>query len=386
VIDPESSAAEAAALVSAADPVAAFLAVRLADGLSQERRLAESIATFRIEGATEPRPRFELFRRKRPTTASTTSYPASLDGLEGTVSEVDAAPESATALILFTSGTTSRPKGVELTYRNLYAQFETFVRHYGFDSESRILNHLPLHHTDGLNQGPAITLFAGATLFRPARFSLPTLPNVMDSVYRERVTHLITVPTVLALILRLGREYDEAFKTPDFRFVGSTAGYLDEKIWTEFEQRFGTMVVNSYGLTETVSEAIYCGPTPGTRRMGTIGKPVDCEARIVDEAGGDVEPGEVGELVLRGDNVMKGYFRNPEATGDVIKEGWFHSGDLATRDREGFFRIVGRKKNVIIRGGLNVYPEDVTHAILSMSGVLDAVTFGLPDILQGDSS
>jgi long-chain acyl-CoA synthetase len=198
------------------------------------------------------------------------------------------------------------------------------------------------------------------------------------------VTHFVTVPSVIALIANLDDQHDECFATEDFRFVISTAAHLDEMLWRRFEARFQPQIVNVYGLTETVCEGLYCGPDLATRRIGTIGKPVDCAARIVDEAGRDVAPGTTGELILRGDNVMRGYFRMPDETAAVLKDGWFYTGDLAATDEDGFYRIVGRKKSVIITAGMNVYPEDVTTVLRRIPGVLDAVTFGMPDDAWGE--
>ncbi len=293
-------------------------------------------------------------------------------------------PDSTAAYILFTSGTTSRPKGVEITHRNLAAQMATFVRQYGFDEHTRLLNVLPLYHADGIIQGPVLAFTAGASVIRPFPFRVDRLPELLDTVYALRVTHFVTVPSVLTLAANLGEQYFDSFVTEDFRFVVSTAAHLDESLWAGFEERFRTQIVNVYGLTETVCESHYCGPDDSTRRIGTIGKPVDCEARIVDEEGRDVSVGEIGELVLRGDNVAKGYFKMPEETAAVLRDGWFYTGDLAQVDDEGFYRIVGRKKNVIICGGLNVYPEDVTSVLRQIPGVLDAVTFAMDDDVWGE--
>ena len=385
VIDPASAPGEARALISAADPAAIFIDVGLADQIAETETWPVSIKTFKLRDNGRGKSVFGRLRRpKSAEPAASADYPAVLDQLAPSTAPLGPIPQSTAGLILFTSGTTSRPKGVELTHRNLYAQFETFVAQYRFTDMSRILNHLPLHHTEGLNQGPAIALFAQATMYRPAAFSVQTLPELLHGIYRERVTHMITVPTALALILRIGEDMDDCFQTDDFAFVGSTAGTLDENLWRAFEERFDVMVVNSYGLTETVSEAIYCGPTPETRRIGTIGKPVDCRARLLDADGNQVAQGEVGELALKGDNVMAGYFRNPEATAEVMRDGWLLTGDLATVDADGFYRIVGRSKNVVIRGGINVYPEDVSRTILAIPGVLDAVTFGMEDAILGE--
>jgi long-chain acyl-CoA synthetase len=210
------------------------------------------------------------------------------------------------------------------------------------------------------------------------------LPEILGMVKRHQITHMITVPTMLALIMRLGDEFSDAFRTESFRFVSSTAGPLDEGLWRHFEARFGTMVVNSYGLTETVCEGIYCGPTPSTRRIGTIGKPIDIEARIVDDSGRDVQQGEMGELILRGSCLMKGYYNAPEETAAVLRDGWLYTGDLAVMDGDGYYSIAGRKKNVIITGGINVYPEDVSRTIARMPGISEVITLGMPDQIWGE--
>jgi long-chain acyl-CoA synthetase len=142
-------------------------------------------------------------------------------------------------------------------------------------------------------------------------------------------------------------------------------------------------VVNAYGLSETVCDALFCGPTDATRRVGTIGKPEGCEARVVDGRDAEVEPSEVGELLIRGPIVMKGYFRQPEATAAVLVDGWFHTGDLVRTIDQGFYEFVGRKKNIIKSRGVNIHPENVTSAIRKMPGVIDAITLGIADEIRG---
>ena len=293
-------------------------------------------------------------------------------------------PGDTSGFILFTSGTTSRPKGVEVSHAAIAAHMVTMHRQYGYGEDSVILNGLPLHHSDGINHGAVNVMAAGATLYRSGAFSVQQLPKILDMIPRFGITHMITVPTVLALIARLGEEFSNAFRQPAFRFISSTAGPLDERLWRAFEERFGTMLVNSYGLTETICEGFYCGPTDETRRIGTIGKPIDIEVRIVDASGRGVAQGEMGELILRGACVMKGYFNAPEETQAVLRDGWLRSGDLAVCDRDGFYQITGRKKNVVISGGINVYPEDVSRAISLMPGVADVVTLGVPDEMWGE--
>ena len=293
-------------------------------------------------------------------------------------------PGDTSAFILFTSGTTSKPKGVEVTHGAFTAHLETMHRQYGYGPESVLLNGLPLHHSDGINHGAVNALAAGATLVRTGPFAVQRLPEIMQLVAQHHVTHMITVPTVLALIWRFKDEFPNPFRDAHFKFISSTAGPLDERLWLDFEAHFGSMIVNSYGLTETICEGFYCGPTPQTRRIGTIGKPIDIDVRLVDPNAIDVAPGEMGEIVLRGDCLMKGYFNAPEETASVLRDGWFHTGDLAVMDADGFFRVTGRKKNVVITGGLNVYPEDVSRTISRLPGVADVVTVGVPDEIWGE--
>ncbi len=378
-IDPKSSPDEAVTLVAAARARAVFADPQVFDLAPLGQHLLEGGVCFRmVADACFPAPGcFDRGVTERD------AYPAVLRGLAPLGLPADV-PAEVSGFILFTSGTTSRPKGVEVSLGAIAAHMATMHRQYGYAEDSVVINGLPLHHSDGINHGAVNIMTAGGTLVRTGRFSVHQLPDVLALVSRHRATHMITVPTVLALISRLGQEFDGAFRTPHFRFVSSTAGPLDERLWRGFERRFGTMVVNSYGLTETVCEGLYCGPTPDTRRIGTVGKPVDIDARIVDSDGHDVASGEIGELVLRGSCVMKGYFNAPEETAAVLRGGWLYTGDLAVRDEDGFYSIAGRKKNVILRGGINVYPEDVSRTLARMPGVREVVTLGMPDEAWGE--
>jgi long-chain acyl-CoA synthetase len=287
--------------------------------------------------------------------------------------------ETTTALMLFTSGTTSRPKVVELSRANIAAQAQTFQGLYGYGPDCRVLNPLPLHFTDGLMHGPMMAFLSGATLIRPRVFDFQKVEEMMLSIYRDRITHFIVVPALLSFMDRLGGRFDDAFRTPDFRYIRSSGDRLPEILWRAVQERYGVRVVNTYGLSETVCEAIYCGPRDDLHRLGTIGKPVDCEARIVDEQGAEVPPGETGELLIRGTNVMKGYRGQPELTAETVVEGWLRTGDFATRDADGFITIAGRKKSLIISGGTNIQPQDIVDCLLAHPGVAEAFALGLPD-------
>lgn len=388
ILGPDSGTAELNNLIVAAKPKALFMtpeffetldlppeseAVRLPvqNGASYEK--AGFLGKFTGKGKSAPTDKVAF-----PPAIETAEAPAAPDN--------PAIPLDTVAYILFTSGTTSRPKGVEITHGNLLAQMKTFVRHYGYTGQSNLLNILPLHHTDGLTQGPVVAFTAGCSVFRPLKFSINAIPQLMDAIYKHRISHFIAVPAMLQLIDSLGNAHHDVFQGNEFKFIISTAGYLDPNLWARFEKDFNVMIVNVYGLTETVCEALYCGLTENTRRIGTIGKPVDTETRICDDDGNDVADGQQGELWVKGPHIMKGYFEMPDETTEVLtNDGWFKTGDLCRKDEDGFYHIVGRKKNVIIVGGINVYPDDIANILRDLPGVMDAVAWGAHDDTWGET-
>ncbi|MDX1480426.1 MAG: AMP-binding protein [Woeseiaceae bacterium] len=382
LLNPEAPATELESLIEAADPGVVFADEAVIDNKLSPWAEEGDYALVPIAAERDTGGIGGLFRRRSSTSNET--FPEVLGDAKLPVDGLPDIDAETIAYILFTSGTTSRPKGVQISHRSLYAQMDTFVRQYGLTAESNILNILPLFHTDGVTHGVVVAMTARATVHRPLRFSVERITEILDTLYREKISHYITVPSVLALIRQVAADYEDAFDYPEFRFVISTAAYLDEALWRDFQDGFGVRVVNVYGLTETVCEACYCGPDDDSFRIGTVGKPVDCEARVVDENGREVAAGTTGELELRGDNIMAGYFRMPEATAEVLHDGWFATGDLATIDADGFVRIVGRKKSVIVTGAHNVYPEDVNNTLRSIDGVLDAATFGMEDAVRGE--
>ena len=144
--------------------------------------------------------------------------------------------------------------------------------------------------------------------------------------------------------------FEDSFQTPDFKFAVSVAALLEERLWHSVSSIFKIQIVNIYGLTETVTGSVYCGPSADSFKIGTVGKPTDCSIKIIDEEGQEVSKGEKGELLLKGDHIMVGYFNNPEATAKVLIDGWLYSGDIARQDDDGFVKIVGRKKSMINSG------------------------------------
>ena len=287
------------------------------------------------------------------------------------------------AVLVLTSGTTSAPKAVALTYENLRAQLDIFRQVYGFDAETRLLNVLPLHHVDGLIRGPLAALWFGGSLHRPRPFSVQAAPDLLAAVSALGITHFITVPAMLRIIERVGRDHPKAFSTASFRFVLSSADLLDPALWRRVEETFGVRVVNAYGLSEVVCDALFAGPGDDTHKIGTLGKPVGCTARILDGAGNQVGDGETGELVLSGPTVMSGYFGAPEATARVLYDGAFHTGDYVRTDKHGNFEFVGRKKTAIVSAGFTIHPETATQVLSAMPGVHEAFAFGVPDANNG---
>lgn len=312
------------------------------------------------------------------TVAADATYPLVLGRFEAGELPAQIDPES-DAYILFTSGTTNAPKGVRISHRALCAHLGTLGKVYGYTSEARILNILLLSHADGIIQGPVVTFFTTAELFTPFRFAISKITDLLDAVYHHRISHFICVPTMLALILRFAAEEKDAFATDSFRLIGSCGAQLEPELWQGFETNFGVRIINVYGLTETVVGGIFAGPDAESHVLGSIGKPVDCEARIVDENGLDVFLGEAGELWLRGDNIMSGYFDAPAATAEVFSGEWFKTGDIARCDCGGIYRIIGRKKEIIISGGVNIHPEEITEVLNKHPQITEAVTFGLSD-------
>ncbi|MDQ0465755.1 long-chain acyl-CoA synthetase [Caulobacter ginsengisoli] len=291
-------------------------------------------------------------------------------------------PEETLAYILFTSGTTAESKGVCISHRALFAHLESLARVYRIDGASRILNTLMLSHADGQVQGPLLAFATGASCHRPVRFEIGTIERVLDSVFQQRITHMIAVPTMMSLIARLGGDRSDAFRGGDFKYLVSCGGALEAGLWKTMEETFSLEIINGYGLTETVAGGVFAGGGLGGGQRGSIGQPVDCELRIIDDCG--VEAPE-GELLIRGDLIMSGYFDDETLTRQTLVDGWLHTGDIARRDAAGDYWICGRRKSVIIRGGLNIHPDEITEVLNQHPGVRESVVFGEPDTDWGET-
>lgn len=289
------------------------------------------------------------------------------------------------AYILYTSGTTSSPKGVQITRKNLLAHLTTLSHYFGYSPEDKVLNILPYHHVDGFIQGPILCSFNRSVLIRPFTFSILKSDEIFSVIRLNKISHFITVPTLLSLLYPFHEEESAVFGHPEFKFIISAAGNLETKIWSDFQDKFHVPVANLYGLTESVTGSLFCGPKSENYRLGSIGMPVDCEVKIVDDKQNEIlENNKHGELCLKGDHIMAGYVSNEAATDEVLKNGWLHTGDLVSKDADGFFWIKGRKKSVIIRGGINIYPEEISEVLNALSEVKESVTIGLDDSTWGE--
>ena len=294
----------------------------------------------------------------------------------GPAGELDPAPAQPedTAVILYTSGTTGVPKGAELTHANLSRNVEV-VRETLHDTgpEDVVFGGLPLYHSFGQTSGLNVTIASGSCLTLLPRFEPG---KALEILQRDRVDVFLGVPTMYAALLH---HPDAA--TADLsrlRLCVSGGASLPVELMREFETRFGCTILEGYGLSETSPVATFNHPGR-PRKPGSIGTPIaGVQVRVVDPAGRDLPAGEVGEILIRGHNVMKGYWRRPEATAEAITDGWFHTGDLARADADGYLFIVDRIKDLVIRGGYNVYPREVEEVLYEHPAVAEVAVIGIP--------
>jgi long-chain acyl-CoA synthetase len=291
-------------------------------------------------------------------------------------------PLDTPGFILPTGGTTGKPKAVVLSHKNLVANAWQIVHWAGsrVGTES-VLAVLPFFHSYGLSTCATGGIAMGATLTLFHRFDPRITLNLIEE---HQPTIFYAVPALLSVLNQHLRRRKR--KVQSLRYVISGGASLDTSIAEEFSNHSGAAVVEGYGLSEA-SPVTHVGPLDHTDRPGTIGLPIpDTEARIVDADTGthDVAPGERGELIVRGPQVMLGYWNDPTETARVIRDGWLFTGDIAIRDDDGFFKIVDRKKDLIITSGFNVYPSDVEFVVRKYPGVKDCVVVGVPDAQRGE--
>lgn len=300
----------------------------------------------------------------------------------------DAVDEADVAVQMYTSGTTGAPKGAMLTHRNVTAMTLAWLIEIGLGpAPDRFLQVTPLFHVGGMLQ-LASTVAAGATLRLLPEF-LPA--PALDVLEREAITHALFVPAMVQWLL--GERSLAERRFPHLRLIIYGAAPMPVATLTRAMDAFGCGFLQGYGLTETSGVVTSLRPAdhrfdpsgPVPARLASAGRAVlGCEVRVVDAGGRDVAHGEVGEVVVRGDQVGPGYWRRPEATAESFVDGWFHTGDLATLDEEGYVTIVDRLKDMILVAGENVYPGEVEEALRSHPSVEDVAVIGVPHELWGE--
>ncbi len=299
---------------------------------------------------------------------------------ESPVDEIADVDAGDTAVILYTSGTTGVPKGAELTHANLTRNAEVSAGLFSLDGTAITLGALPLFHSFGQTCGMNATVRAAGCLTLIPRFD-PV--KALEIIQRDRVTVFEGVPTMYSAMLEVPNR--DAYDTSTLRVCASGGASMPVELLRGFEAAFGCAILEGYGLSETSPVASFNQPGR-ERKVGSIGTPIPgVEMKLVDDDGGEPEVGGVGEILIRGHNLMRGYWRNPQATAEAIDaDGWFRSGDLAVVDDDGYFFIVDRKKDMIIRGGYNVYPREIEEVLYEHPAVREAAVLGVPDSSLGE--
>ena len=284
---------------------------------------------------------------------------------------VEGLSESDLALLIYTSGTTGNPKGVMLTHGNLDAMTTSFIEWFELTEQDHSLLVLPLFHANGIVLGTLTPLRAGGQVTITGKFSRD---RFFADVERFRPTHFSAVPAIYALLSSLPDDVKP--DTSSLRFAVCGAAPMPAEAIHRFEDRFGITLVEGYGLSETTT-ASTINPLQGQRKPGTVGLPLPGQrVAVVDEAGDPVPQGERGEVVIAGPVVMAGYLGKPDETARTIVDGWLHTGDIGRFDEDGYLQIVDRIKDMIIRGGENIYPKEIENAFYSHPDVHEVAVVG----------
>ena len=293
--------------------------------------------------------------------------------------DVEARGPDDTAVLVYTSGTTGKPKGAELTHFQLYMNCTVAGGLFGVRGDDVVLAVLPFFHVFGLSSVLNVFVRYGGCLSILPRFAPAA---VLDAIEADRCTVIGGVPTMLHALAQMditGRDLSA------LRVAVSGGASLPEDIMRTFEDKYGIEVLEGYGMTETASSCSF--NRPGDRKVLSIGKPLwGVRMRVADSSDQLLPPGRehVGEILIRGHNVMKGYLGRPEATAETLRGGWLHTGDLGYMDEDGFYFVVDRAKDLVIRGGYNVYPREIEEVLYAHPGILEAAVIGKPDERLGE--
>jgi fatty-acyl-CoA synthase len=292
---------------------------------------------------------------------------------------IDPPSENDPLVLMYTSGTTGRPKGALLTHRNLLFGAIHSLLAYGLGPDCRSLVVAPLFHIGALGASVTPVIYAGGSLVLEA-FERPG--DTLQTLMQEKITYMFAVPVMYALMARSGRWEAADFSRVDFFIAGGAPMPLD--LIRRYQREKKVAFAQGYGMTETL-RITNLDLADAVQKAGSIGKPAfHTEVKLVDEAGQMAPVGEPGEIIVKGPTVFAGYWQQPEATAAVLREGWFATGDLARCDAEGFLYIVGRKSDVIICAGKNIYAAEVEQALMALPAVNAAAVVGRPDRRRGE--
>lgn len=285
------------------------------------------------------------------------------------------------AIIIYTSGTTGKPKGCLLTHGNVIANARQISSWLGFTAGDRLLTMMPLFHMNAVSVTTMSALYAGGSTVVSPKFSASRFWQIISDY---QITSFGSVATMLSMLLSTYPDgVPPGLNTEQLRFAMCGSAPVPAEVMKRFEETFNCLVIEGYGLSESTCRSTF-NPPDRRRRPGSCGLPIGNEMRVVDEEDRDVPDGSLGEIVLRGENILKGYYKNPDATATAFRNGWFHSGDIGYRDADGFYYVVDRKSDMIIRGGENIYPREIDEVLYQHPAVAAAAAVGVPDELYGE--
>jgi long-chain acyl-CoA synthetase len=285
------------------------------------------------------------------------------------------------AIIIYTSGTTGKPKGCLLTHANVIANARQISSWLGFTTKDRLLTIMPLFHMNAVSVTTMSALYAGGSTVVSPKFSASRFWQIISDY---QVTSFGSVATMLSMLLSTYPDgVPRGLKTNQLRFAMCGSAPVPAEVLRRFEEKFNCLVVEGYGLSESTCRSTF-NPPDQRRRPGSCGVPIGNEMSVVDEEDREVPDGELGEIVLRGENILKGYYKNDTANATAFRNGWFHTGDIGYRDADGFYYIVDRKSDMIIRGGENIYPREIDEVLYQHPDIAAAAAVGVKDELYGE--
>ena len=285
------------------------------------------------------------------------------------------------AIIIYTSGTTGKPKGCLLTHGNVIANARQISKWLSFTAEDRLLTIMPLFHMNAVSVTTMSALYAGGSTVVSPKFSASRFWQIISDY---QITSFGSVATMLSMLLSTYPDgVPVGLKTDRLRFAMCGSAPVPAETMKRFEETFNCLVIEGYGLSESTCRSTF-NPPDQRRRAGSCGIPIGNEMKVVDDDDNEVPDGQLGEIVLRGENILKGYYKNETATATAFRNGWFHTGDIGYRDTDGFYFIVDRKSDMIIRAGENIYPREIDEVLYQHPAVAAAATIGVPDSLYGE--